>query len=243
MTTTTEAMTMNPTTSAAPTVAQFSAYKAMFDHFNATLFGGTLPEVLLNFSRHSGALGFFAPERWTHAEAGERVHEISLNPSYLGTRPARETASTLVHEMCHLWQQAHGTPPRRGYHDREWAQKMVSVGLQPVCPKTGKDKMSAHALTHRIIEGGPFAVAFESLPAAALLPWTCAEASAHSGSTGGGSTTGGDGTDGKKSRNKVKYTCPVCAANVWGKPGLALACLGAVDGEATHDPAMLARVS
>jgi hypothetical protein len=36
---------MNPTTSTAPTVAQFAAYKAMFDHFNATLFGGTLPEV------------------------------------------------------------------------------------------------------------------------------------------------------------------------------------------------------
>jgi hypothetical protein len=26
-------------------------------------------------------------------------------------------------------------------------------------------------------------------------------------------------------KNKVKYQCPVCRANVWGKPGLALACL------------------
>jgi hypothetical protein len=49
--------------------------------------------------------------------------------------------------------------------------------------------------------------------------------------------------DGKKSRNKVKYTCPTCAANVWGKPGLALACLGAVDGEATHDPVLLVKAS
>jgi hypothetical protein len=249
MKTTNEALTMANNTNA-PTVAQFAAYKAMFDHFNRTLFGSSLPEVILNFSRHSGALGFFAPERWSqaHATDGTRAHEISLNPSYLGTRPARETASTLVHEMCHLWQQTFGTPPRRGYHDREWATQMVAVGLQPVCPKTGKDKMSAHALTHRILDGGPFAVAFESLPAEALLPWTCAEASARatggpSGGEGGEGSTGAgpEGNGPAKSRNKVKYTCPACSANVWGKPGLSIACLGA-DGE-THDPAILVAVA
>lgn len=26
-------------------------------------------------------------------------------------------------------------------------------------------------------------------------------------------------------KNKVKYTCPVCGMNVWGKHGLAVACL------------------
>jgi hypothetical protein len=234
------ATTTQPTT-AEPTAEQFAAYRSMFDHFNRELFSGALPPVILNFSRHSGALGFFAPERWKHLSAGAVVHEISLNPSYLGTRPARETASTLVHEMCHLWQQAHGTPPRRGYHDREWSAQMVKVGLQPVCPKTGKDKMSAPALTHRIIEGGPFAVAFESLPAEALLPWTCAEARIRTGTTGGttGGASGGTGPEGdepKKTRNKLKYTCPSCGANVWGKPGLRIACL---DG---HEPAMLAEV-
>jgi hypothetical protein len=54
---------------------------------------------------------------------------------------------------------------------------------------------------------------------------------------------GGDGEGAKKSRNKVKYTCPTCAANVWGKPGLALACLGAVDGDAIHDAVLLVRAS
>jgi hypothetical protein len=241
--TTTEAGAMNATAmqpeTTEPTAEQFSAYRAMFDHFNRELFAGELPPVILNFSRHAGALGFFAPERWKHLSAGAVVHEISLNPSYLGTRPARETASTLVHEMCHLWQQAFGTPPRRGYHDREWSEKMVSVGLQPVCPKTGKDKMSAPALTHRIIEGGPFARAFDTLPAEALLPWTCAEARVSSGGTSSGGASGGAGAEGgsaPRTRNKVKYTCPECGCNAWGKPGLRIAC---VDG---HAPAMLAEV-
>jgi Zn-dependent peptidase ImmA (M78 family) len=31
---------------------------------------------------------------------------------------------TLAHEMAHVWQKTHGTPPRRFYHDRQWAAKM-----------------------------------------------------------------------------------------------------------------------
>ncbi|MCC6808572.1 MAG: SprT-like domain-containing protein [Deltaproteobacteria bacterium] len=228
-----------PTTATEPTSEQFAAYRAMFDHFNREVFEGNLPPVILNFSRHAGALGFFAPERWQRIAAdGTTIHEISLNPSYLGTRPARETASTLVHEMCHLWQQVHGEPPRRGYHDREWSRKMVTVGLQPICPKTGQDKMSAPALTHRIIEGGPFAKAFESLPTEALLPWTCAERRLRT-SPAGGSGAEGDGPEGeepKKTRNKLKFTCPACGANAWGKPGLLLLCVD------DHEPMPLVAV-
>lgn len=207
-----------------PTHEQFAAYRAMFAHFNRELFGGTLPDVILNFSRHAGAVGFFAPERWKRVAGDSTSHEISLNPSFLGSRSAEETASTLVHEMCHLWQQDFGEPPRRGYHDREWSQKMVSVGLQPVCPRTGQDKMSAPRLTHRIVDAGPFVRAFASLPAEALLPWACAELRI---SSGGNGSSGGEGDEDEppaKTRNKVKHTCPTCGANAWGKPSLQLLC-------------------
>jgi hypothetical protein len=39
--------------------------------------------------------------------------------------------STLVHEMVHVWQETYGNPSRRGYHNRQWAEKMREVGLQP----------------------------------------------------------------------------------------------------------------
>ena len=45
-----------------PTNAQFAAYRAMWAYFNATLFGGALGHVILNFSRLARSLGFFAPE-------------------------------------------------------------------------------------------------------------------------------------------------------------------------------------
>ena len=83
-----------------PTNAQFAAYRAMWLYFNTALFNGALPPVILNFSRHANSLGFFAPLRWERGK--QTTHEISLNPSYLKRRPARDVASTLVHEMAHL---------------------------------------------------------------------------------------------------------------------------------------------
>jgi hypothetical protein len=38
---------------------------------------------------------------------------------HFATRKATEVLSTLAHEMTHLWQHEFGTPPRKGYHDRE----------------------------------------------------------------------------------------------------------------------------
>jgi hypothetical protein len=39
--------------------------------------------------------------------------------------------STLVHEQAHLWQHHFGKPGRGRYHNREWAAKMVEIGLIP----------------------------------------------------------------------------------------------------------------
>jgi hypothetical protein len=62
------------------------------------------------------------------------------------------------------------------------------------------------------IEGGAFARAFDAMPREYLLPWTCWEP---------------QGTEKGKAKprgSKLKYTCPTCAANAWGKPGLLLRC-------------------
>jgi hypothetical protein len=191
-----------------PTKAQFAAYEEMFRHFNRALFGGKLPTVLLNFSRAAKSYGFFAPDRWEHRD--DVRHEISLNPSTLRGRKAIDVASTLVHEMVHLWQQEHGTPSRRGYHNAEWAAKMDAVGLVPSSTaEPGGARVGQH-VSHYIAKGGPFAGAFASMPAAALLPWSSAEVLA--------------GAKPPAARNKVKYTCPSCEANVWGKPDLSIRC-------------------
>jgi hypothetical protein len=68
-------------------------------------------------------------------------------------------------------------------------------------------------MSHYIVEGGPFAFAFEAMPREYLLPWTCWEPQGN-----------GAAKDKKPRASKLKYTCPSCSANAWGKPGLSLRC-------------------
>jgi SprT-like family len=223
---------------AAPTADQFGAYRAMFQHFNRELFGGVLPEPLLNLSRASRkTVAFFAPDRW-EGEGGATAHEISLNPAYLGRGSARETAQSLVHEMVHDWQHIYGTPSRQGYHNRQWSRKMLDIGLEPLNAKTGMPAMGGQNMSDRVVEGGPFSIAFATLPPQALLPWSSMEARPP-GTAEPGSEPQGEGDEGAEpvppSRNKLKYTCPNCATNVWGKPGLVIVCLGAKE---QHTPTL-----
>jgi hypothetical protein len=197
------------TTAHDPTAAQFAAFRAMYDYFNAALFDGQLRAVLLNFSRAANTLGFFAPLRWERA--GDTTHEISLNPAYLKHREPRDVASTLVHEMVHCWQQEHGAPSRRGYHNAEWAAKMESVGLMPSSTAAPGGARVGYRVSHYVIEGGPFAVAYERMPSEFLLPWLCWE---HRGR----------GAKKPRAASKVKFTCEGCGANAWGRPGLRLVC-------------------
>jgi predicted SprT family Zn-dependent metalloprotease len=46
-------------------------------------------------------------------------HELALNPDGFISKDDREICSTLVHEQHHVWQEAKGTAPKRGYHDRQ----------------------------------------------------------------------------------------------------------------------------
>jgi predicted SprT family Zn-dependent metalloprotease len=112
-----------------PTAEQFKSYQELYDYFNKGLFGGQLPQILLNFSRKANSCGFFAAERWKKEK--DKTHEISINPAYLSQAPFREVCQTLVHEMCHLWQFAFGKPSRTCYHNKEWAHKMEDIGLMP----------------------------------------------------------------------------------------------------------------
>lgn len=189
-----------------PTKTQFTAYEQMFQYFNQRLFSGRLPVCLLTFSRRAKARGFFAPKRWQHDYSANKVrHEISLDPESLRTREPIDVASTLVHEMVHLWQQESGNPSRSGYHNAEWAEKMDQVGLTPSTTGKPGGHRVGQAVSHFIEPDGRFAQAFAEMPSECVLPW-----SREPEYRGG--------------RNKVKYSCPGCGTNVWGAPGLAIVC-------------------
>ena len=196
-------------TQTAPTVAQTTAYQALFDHFNRALFDGQLSHVVLNFSRHARAYGFFAPQRWHAPGEKARTHEISLNPSHLSVRTLRDTAGTLVHEMVHAWDQDHGKPGRGGYHGKSWARKMREVGLHPSDTAAPGGKETGQRVSHYIVEGGPFALAFAQIEGTITLPYVCSEPGRE---------------ERAKAKRKIKYTCGGCDTNAWGKPCLRLIC-------------------
>ncbi len=189
-----------------PTLDQAAAYQKAFDHFNAALFDGQLPFAYLNFSRHAGAKGFFSPERWGKAGdngADDVLHEISLNPDLL-LRPPNEYYSTLAHEMCHHWQHCFGSPSRNGYHNMEWARKMVEIGLTPTASGLPDGKPTGQRITHIIEPDGAFSRAFSQLPKEALLPWVS-----------GGVRDEQEPKPTKPRSTKFEYSCPECKTSIW----------------------------
>jgi len=195
------------------TPAEYRAFQQAYDFFNRELFGGSLPHVLVTLQRHAKARGYFAPERFSaRHEAHATAHELAMNPDTFTGRTDEEILSTLAHEMAHVWQQAHGRPPRRSYHDREWAAKMKEIGLQPSTTGEPGGKETGQSVTHYIARGGPYARAYAKLKDAGFqLRWQSAPES-----------NGGQAK--AKKASKTKFTCPECGQNAWAKADAALIC-------------------
>jgi len=191
------------------TQAEYQAFQQAYDFFNTELFGGTLPNVLVTLQRHAKAYGYFSPERFVGRTEQEAAHELAMNPDHFG-RTDELILSTLVHEMTHVWQKAYGAMPRRGYHDKQWAAKMKEVGLHPSDTGASGGKETGQSVTHYIIEGGPFAVAFAKLQTTGFtLRWQ---------------SRADDPARKKKAASKTKYTCTTCGQNAWAKPATSLIC-------------------
>lgn len=115
---------------ASPTNELYQPLIDAYAHFNQYLFSGTLPAVIFTLQRKKHTAGFFAAQRWGDRE-GNMCSEIAINPTYFADSRIIEVMQTLVHEMVHVWQFHFGLPSQRHYHNREWADKMVRVGLMP----------------------------------------------------------------------------------------------------------------
>jgi hypothetical protein len=201
-----------------PTQETYSALQTAYEHFNRELFGGALPECLITLQRKERrVLGYFWGQRFEEiGESGQRTDEIAMNPQHFKQRGIEQVLSTLAHEMAHQWQEHRGTPSRKGYHNGEWAEKMESIGLMP--SDTGKPggNRTGQKMGHYVIPGGPFARACAALLSEGFrLAWGEIVAEVAEDAGGGG---------GKKKGTRVKFTCPDCGANAWGKPDLKLIC-------------------
>lgn len=145
-----------------PTNELYDSFQFAYDYFNRRLFDDRLPEIIFTFQRKAGAMGFFAPKRWGNLN-GRECHEIAMNPSYIANSRLIEVMKTLVHEMCHCWQYAFGSPGRHYYHNKEWAMKMIKIGLMPSSTGEPGGEITGQHMSDYIIEDGLFINIFEQL--------------------------------------------------------------------------------
>lgn len=195
-----------------PTDATYKTLESAFEFFNKELFEGKLPTCLITMQRHRKARGYFCPEMFIYrGDNPHSIHEIAMNPQYFSGRSDEQIISTLVHEMVHLWQQEYGNPPRGNYHNREWAEKMESLGLIPSTTGEEGGAKTGTSVTHYINPDG----AYQRLIKTFLAD--------HEAIQYQDRVTPEQRAKAKK-KNKVKYTCPKCLQNAWGKPGIRLIC-------------------
>jgi predicted SprT family Zn-dependent metalloprotease len=192
------------------TLQEYQGFQKAYDFFNRELFADSLPQVLVTLQRHANTRGYFSPQRFKGRVEKASVHELALNPDTFTGRTDEMILSTLVHEMCHVWQETYGNPSRRGYHNREWAGKMREVGLQPTTTGEPGGRETGQAVTHYILPDGKYTQAFVKLADTGFqLRWQ--------------SLPFGKQGRAKKS-SKTKFSCPECGQNAWAKPSAALIC-------------------
>lgn len=88
---------------------------------------------------------------------------------------------------------------------------MIEVGLQPSDTGAPGGKATGQHMTHYVIDGGRFALAFHKLAGEGFqLRWQ--------------SRAEDETARKKKASSKTKYTCTGCGANAWAKPDTSLIC-------------------
>ena len=228
-----------------PTKDLYDAIEKMFNHFNSSLFDNSLPSVVITMQKQKNVMGYFSPFSWVSNQDQKKYHEIAINPEYIATFPLIEVLQTLTHELCHAHQTCFGKPSRTGYHNKEWSQKMLSIGLIP--SSTGKPggKQVGQKMSDYPEPNGRFIKACEALVLQnnATLPIVAISGVVINTNDsisldiynedvqsiletpvcealGIEITT----TVKKKGKQKTKYSCGKCNVNVWGKNNLNIMC-------------------
>jgi len=149
-----------------PTKQTYDQLLRAYEHMNRELFENKLPSCLITLQREYGAYGYYYPARFaSDTDLKISTDEIALNPQYFREegRKDREVTSTLVHEMVHLWQHHFGKPGRTRYHNKQWSEKMKTVGLHPSNIGEPGGAEVGDQMSHYIVTDGPFAKAYEKL--------------------------------------------------------------------------------
>jgi predicted SprT family Zn-dependent metalloprotease/predicted RNA-binding Zn-ribbon protein involved in translation (DUF1610 family) len=198
-------MAKNHKHESAITPVEYGSLQQAFERFNKELFDSQLPDCFIVYSRRSHSGGHFAPNRFSGRDTNFAKHEVSLNPDGFIGKSDEYICSILVHEMTHCWQEHCSDKKRKrySYHDKEWAAKMKTIGLQPSNSGMVGGKETGVHMSHYILVGGPFQVTYQKL---AATGWRLNLQSAAAA-----------GKSAKPRTDKTTFTCPNCGWTLYGK--------------------------
>ncbi|MET7038814.1 SprT-like domain-containing protein [Elizabethkingia miricola] len=230
-----------------PTLEFYNLFQFIYDYLNENLFLNQLPNCMIVITRKNRTFGYYSKERWVNKEK-LMTDELAINPMFFSKYPLIEMLQTMGHEMCHLWQDHFGRASRRSYHNKEWGNKMISIGLMP--SNTGKPggKKTGQQMMDYPIENGIFIKTCAEMIKSPLfeklwydrtttikilnsnngisdlqeeMPNTEEEIIEFLYST---FTVEQPLLTSSSDSSKSKYTCHNCDLNVWGKPQLSIIC-------------------
>jgi predicted SprT family Zn-dependent metalloprotease len=217
-----------------------------FNHFNEALFDSKLDGCFFTLERRGSAISYFWRARWQNQQQA-RAHEIALNPSLFAEHSLGELLQALARSQCMLWQHLYGKPSRAHYYNKEWAEKMESIGLVPSDTGLPGGRKVGQNVRHYLVEDGPLDRACISLIKKGFdVPWLDRNFSTglwpvptieKSRKPRRASRSFLDSVirtrfkdlthyseSSPNARTKVKYSCVSCGANIWGKPQLTVRC-------------------
>ena len=205
-----------------PTKETYDQIQQAYDYLNRALFKSELPNCLITLQRRNRTYGYFSGDRFGRSD-GLVTDEIALNPRHFHNRPVTEVLATLAHEMAHLWQHHHGKPGRGRYHNREWAERMKAIGLQPTDTGEEGGQETGDGVHHYVIPDGPFDAAVNKLLTRGFtIAWIEKPRAAKVEVEEPGENEKEPAES--KSGKRVKYTCPRCNLNAWAKHEVRLIC-------------------
>jgi predicted SprT family Zn-dependent metalloprotease len=207
----------NPKKNSEPPARTYTSLDVAYDFFNRELFNDTLPRCLITMQRGRGYYGYFSGDRFVNLnDSSDITDEIALNPNHFQAQTVGGVLSTLVHEQVHLWQHHFGKPGRGRYHNKEWAAKMVQIGLIPSSTGEPGGKQTGDHVSHYVQEGGRFEQA-----CASYLAGDTTVLFQDSRAVGG--VLRGERERLRKAASKTRYACG-CPQIAWAKAGARLIC-------------------
>ena len=194
------------------TQSTYTLLDAAYGYFNTVLWASKLLSCAITMQRKSGSVGYFQGGHIGFKDNDQRADEIALNPDTFKNRQLTDLLATLVHEMAHAWQAHFGKISRGGYHNQQWAEEMIRIGLQPSSTGAPGGDVTGQKMAHYIIAGGVFETACKAFISGldSVIDWY--------------SVLEETATRKKKRASKTKFTCPECGLNAWAKADAELVC-------------------